>query len=104
MTRRSAAMPAQPRTTDRTRGAGRGGALLTFGLGALAGLLVAAVALAAALRQPGVLDHLGLAPKADAAVQVVRRPEPTCAPAAAAAPSERSDMLFEPRRLWFVKP
>ncbi|WP_298954371.1 hypothetical protein [uncultured Methylobacterium sp.] len=82
--------------------------MLNFVIGAVAGALMAAVATIAALRNPDVQLRMGLVQPAPV-ILPLRRPEPTCPPAAQAgtgAPPTigHPDLLFSRRRFWSVTP
>ena len=82
--------------------------MMNFLLGTLAGGIIACVATIAAARHPDVQARLGLVPVQAALSAAPMRPETRCpvVPRAepAAARADAPELLFSPKRFWFVAP
>ena len=83
--------------------------MMNFLLGTVAGGIIACVATIAAARHPDVQARLGLVPaQAALALAAPPRPETRCPvlPRAepAAARADAPELLFSPKRFWFVAP
>ena len=82
--------------------------MMNFLLGTLAGGIIACVATIAAARHPDVQARLGLVPVQATLMAAPTRPETRCpvVPRAepAAARVDAPDLLFSPKRFWFVAP
>ena len=83
---------------------------MNFVFGTLAGGMIACVITIVAARQPEIQARLGLIPPAQAALAAppTVRADPLCAAQAksetAPTTAAQADMLFAPRRFWFVAP
>ena len=83
--------------------------MMNFLLGTLAGGIIACVATIAAARHPDVQARLGLVPvQAPPMAATPTRPETRCPVVPRAEPAavraDAADLLFSPKRFWFVAP